>query len=323
MHHSAQDGLNLTEKEEYRLSLSEKARLPLRRIRRRLQTAFMTERDGIDVLQRLPPEILEVICYYACTDGGRTACSLSLVSRYVNAVSRAARFHSVSLVTGSITKLRRLMVSLERARRVAQAERMPIPRLRHLCLNLVPTCALRALSMPDVLGFDEATRDRVSKLQYSKPKRGFFGWTRKGLDWRRIVAEQTAEYGKLIQTFLRDIAAGLETLCLFGSGSSLCGIRSRIIIQPFECPCFPRLRELSFQGDEPVFLNASKTNEPLFPALSRLHVDTKSHEQQGDFGPWLANAPSLMQLRFRTSLDCLLNKPPTAWELSLEHIFRK
>jgi hypothetical protein len=44
---------------------------------------------------RLPPEILHTIFGLACTDGGRTACSLRLVSRYMLSVVNKHRFQTV------------------------------------------------------------------------------------------------------------------------------------------------------------------------------------------------------------------------------------
>lgn len=49
-------------------------------------------------MQRCPVEIWEQILSNACTDGGYTGCSLSVVSRTMRDVSRPFRYHSVALL---------------------------------------------------------------------------------------------------------------------------------------------------------------------------------------------------------------------------------
>ncbi|EKM49562.1 uncharacterized protein PHACADRAFT_188658 [Phanerochaete carnosa HHB-10118-sp] len=44
-----------------------------------------------------PPELVLNIASYACVDGGKTGCSLSLVSRYIRGATARARYQSVAL----------------------------------------------------------------------------------------------------------------------------------------------------------------------------------------------------------------------------------
>ncbi|KZT28813.1 hypothetical protein NEOLEDRAFT_1041506, partial [Neolentinus lepideus HHB14362 ss-1] len=48
-------------------------------------------------MNRCPLEIVAEILCLACTDGGATGCSLSLVSRAMSAVSNPFRFQSIAL----------------------------------------------------------------------------------------------------------------------------------------------------------------------------------------------------------------------------------
>ena len=84
----------------------------------------------------LPFGLLHIIFLEACTDGGRTGCSLSLVSKDIRRLSRASRFHSVSLLTPSLWKLRLFQQAYDKARDAAIREDAPwtTPRVRHLCL---------------------------------------------------------------------------------------------------------------------------------------------------------------------------------------------
>ena len=51
-------------------------------------------------MDRCPPEVLLKIVQEACTDGGYTGCSLSLVSRYTRDAIQPARYQSVALIDG-------------------------------------------------------------------------------------------------------------------------------------------------------------------------------------------------------------------------------
>lgn len=48
-------------------------------------------------MDHCPAELLHRIALFACTDGGRTGCSLSLVSRYFRDVTQLVRYQSVAL----------------------------------------------------------------------------------------------------------------------------------------------------------------------------------------------------------------------------------
>ncbi|KDQ55086.1 hypothetical protein JAAARDRAFT_340828 [Jaapia argillacea MUCL 33604] len=52
---------------------------------------------AVDHLDRCPPEICQTIFRMACTDGGLTGCSLSLVSKYIHNASATARYQSVAI----------------------------------------------------------------------------------------------------------------------------------------------------------------------------------------------------------------------------------
>jgi hypothetical protein len=48
-------------------------------------------------MESILPEILALIFSYACTDDGYIGCSLSLVSRYINDVSKPYKLQSVTV----------------------------------------------------------------------------------------------------------------------------------------------------------------------------------------------------------------------------------
>lgn len=51
-------------------------------------------------MDALPPEMLHIVCGYACTDAGFTARSLSLVSKYIHNVTQPFRYQTI-VVSGS------------------------------------------------------------------------------------------------------------------------------------------------------------------------------------------------------------------------------
>ncbi|EIW62628.1 uncharacterized protein TRAVEDRAFT_42972 [Trametes versicolor FP-101664 SS1] len=79
-------------------------------------------------MDNLPLETLQRIFELACTDGGYTGTSLSLVSKGIRAAARATRFHSISLIA-SPHRLQLFVALYERECAPALGDR---PRIRHL-----------------------------------------------------------------------------------------------------------------------------------------------------------------------------------------------
>ncbi|TFK92854.1 hypothetical protein K466DRAFT_187605 [Polyporus arcularius HHB13444] len=82
-------------------------------------------------MEHLAVELLEHIFTMACTDGGFTGCSLSLVSKHVRAASQTARFHSIALASGSPPQVAQFTACLTTARAESTGT---TPRVRHLFL---------------------------------------------------------------------------------------------------------------------------------------------------------------------------------------------
>ncbi|KAI0737689.1 hypothetical protein C8Q80DRAFT_297665 [Daedaleopsis nitida] len=83
-------------------------------------------------MDKLAFELLEEIFTLACTDGGHTGCSLSLVSKYIRDASRTSRFYSISLVSGSARQLAQFCQCFSTTREAAVGL---TPRIRHLCIS--------------------------------------------------------------------------------------------------------------------------------------------------------------------------------------------
>ena len=91
-------------------------------------------------MHNLATELLEDIFELACTDGGYTGCSLSLVSKHIRALSRLNRFHSISLVSGTAQQLARFLNCFDAECEAARAQnggRTPL--VRHLCIAAADT----------------------------------------------------------------------------------------------------------------------------------------------------------------------------------------
>lgn len=77
-------------------------------------------------MEKCPVELLVTIARFACTDGGYTGCSLSLVSHYFRDATKPARYHSVALTSSD--RIRRFRMVLQ------TAETTPV--IRHLLISL-------------------------------------------------------------------------------------------------------------------------------------------------------------------------------------------
>ena len=97
-------------------------------------------------MQGLAVELLEEIWTLSCTDGGFTGCSLSLVSKHIRKTSRAARFHSISLTSGTGQQFAKFLQSFHKERAAAAKERSPTPTVRHLCISVADGEGVRFLA---------------------------------------------------------------------------------------------------------------------------------------------------------------------------------
>lgn len=79
-------------------------------------------------MDTLPLETLQHIFELACTDGGRTGNSLSLVSKGIRAAARTTRFHSIALIASP----RRLQSFIDLYRRECDPARGDRPRIQHM-----------------------------------------------------------------------------------------------------------------------------------------------------------------------------------------------
>ncbi|KAI1795094.1 hypothetical protein LXA43DRAFT_64303 [Ganoderma leucocontextum] len=235
-------------------------------------------------LDQLPPELLHEVFLHACTDGGRTGCSLALVSRGVHTHSRAARFNSVTLASGSNWKLRCFLREFDRARRAAAAEGSVTPRVRHLCLLATARYQGRTRFKRNV---DDGRW--YPHTQYLSP------------DARTRIKESLRDkHHAAAEALLQTVAGDLETLCLI--------VQFRHKLEPLHVGhrCFPKLRELWLGGvDDTTLVFRDPAEEagsdldlrpqrtPLFPVLSRLHIIGGTT----DFRRWSMDAPELVSLR--------------------------
>ncbi|KAI0657887.1 hypothetical protein C8Q70DRAFT_246978 [Cubamyces menziesii] len=241
----------------------------------------------------LPYDLLEQIFRNACTDGGRTGASLSLVSKRIRAPSRPFRFFSVSLLTGTRWQLLRFRYALISARvEAAKADDdLPLPRVRHLCI------VLTGLGTRSRAGIPSSPLDRVA-LEHE----GIPPW-----DYTRPLEEQSeirwqarlAYEAELRILFARIGTAHLESLCVFQDAAPMMGHA----LGDIPCPDgFSRLREFWFSPPKtPPFVCSAtgKRQGPLYPALRRVHMAAAEHAAI-DFEWWAANAPRVKELRIAT-----------------------
>ncbi|KAH9889076.1 hypothetical protein C8Q73DRAFT_794057 [Cubamyces lactineus] len=244
----------------------------------------------------LPYDLLEEIFRNACTDGGRTGASLSLVSKRIRALSRPFRFYSVSLLTGTRWQLLRFRYALTSARvEAAKADDgLPLPRVRHLCI-LLSGFGTRARACIRSCPLDPVAREHEGIPPSDDP--------RPPEEHMQIHMQSRAAYQvELRILFARIGTAHLESLCVFHKATLI----AEGALEDIPCPDgFSRLRELWFSSPQvpPFVCNAvGKRRKPLYPALRRVHMGVE--EQTAiDFGWWAANAPGLRELRVSTASE--------------------
>lgn len=123
----------------------------------------------------LAPELLEQIFTLACTDGGYTGCSLSLVSKYVGAASRSVRFHSVSITSETAQQLAKFQYCFNRACTAAREDGGRTPVVRHLCMStLGRDTTERQQHMSNIIAFLRSVSPRLYTLSLLYPRGRLF-----------------------------------------------------------------------------------------------------------------------------------------------------
>lgn len=230
---------------------------------------------SITIMNKLAVELLTHISYFACTDGGKTGCSLSLVSKHIHYASRPARFYSVSLIK-SAAQIELFLQTYQRERRRSTDT---IPRVRHLCLSFFGRGITTAPPAPPTPSSKPTSREEFLASQKSRAQ-----------FWRTAQFWLDEQYNRVVPELVRIIAPDLETLAL--------------IQTQWRCSTavkchFPRLRELTLVGGDPTFIPFSTAldDRPLYPALQRLHHVPSLVNRGIDFFLWAKHAPNLTHLR--------------------------
>ncbi|TFK93616.1 hypothetical protein K466DRAFT_580803 [Polyporus arcularius HHB13444] len=221
-------------------------------------------------MKNLAPELLHEIYTLACTDGGFTGCSLSLVSQSIKATSRSARFHSVAL-SGTSKQMAAFLSCFNKERATPGYE----PTVKHLFFSAAEGgdalddwhCELnsRGSRMRDVDPIETARRARVEA--------------------------QSTQYRQDVAAFFRLVSRDLQTLSFVHSN----GWHAFINLPDIVCPDgFPALREFYLYGKNPFF---DAAGSPIrFPHLTHLRLPFYIYCRDGVFGDWADRAPNVTHL---------------------------
>ena len=217
----------------------------------------------------VPQEVLERIFSYACTDGGYTGRSISLVSRCAHMIARAVRFRNVAL--SGYRQIDSFLDLLEKERLVA-----PI----HVYNLYISTWA----NGEEITKVRNGASPRWEGLEPYLPTP-----VPTGPQWRVWLTLQEAvdkKVGELVFRLLLRVARTLRTLSIVHSWEF------GAIQFP---PCLPFLRDLTFCGPPPHMprKDSSIPLPPCLPDLRRLHVICWN----ASIVPWLYHAPGVAYLR--------------------------
>lgn len=240
-------------------------------------------------MESLAIELQERIFLFACTDGGYTGCSLSLVSKDIREASRAARFHSVSLMESSICQLSEFLACFRAERKRALAQGVT-PRVRHLC----------------VAGCTSAQIRFRPKREEQAPRRIGTGggmssapcWMSLGIGRMDVGADQQQAFDDAVSEILTAVSQDLYTLSVCHGWATYA---KHFRMPTVDGAIFPALEELTLSGMEWNF----RTNHGMFgsptaalPNLKRLHIsDVGSNGRYIDLDVWSTRAPRLTHLR--------------------------
>lgn len=200
----------------------------------------------------LAVELLERIFSYACSDGGYTGRSLSLVSRLVREVVRPIRFRSVALA--GCTQMQSFLVCLEKGRLRTRS----LPAVYHLFLS---TWA----DGEEVVMVRNGRASQRSHLHCYQP--ATFAVTSQWCAWMTLQEALDKKFSQLLPRLLQMVAPDLRTLSIVHSWE----------FGAIQLPStFPSLRDLTFYGPPPNFpgwcTEVLAPPPPCFPSLQHLHL---------------------------------------------------
>ncbi|EIW63148.1 uncharacterized protein TRAVEDRAFT_43455 [Trametes versicolor FP-101664 SS1] len=243
----------------------------------------------------LPIEMWKDIFEFACTDGGRTASSLSHVSKAFRTVSATYRFRSVRL--SRLRDIQLFLTHYEAALATASAAGCDPPRVCHLLLSFLPG------------------ETDVKLLDAGCHMHDFHAW-------RNMKGAWNARCVDLLSRLFALVGAHLKTLTV---------LQSLSIPLPFVRCTLPALRELTLLTDDRLFVRLPSEAEdhsswielsntefyaagtpldltevaanPPFPALERLHVvDVSGEAVACKRLPWATTLPVWAKLAPRLAV---------------------
>ncbi|KAI8982802.1 hypothetical protein BD414DRAFT_381634, partial [Trametes punicea] len=209
-------------------------------------------------METLPVELLAEIFTLAFTDGGHTACSVSLVNRRLYEACRPFRFQTVAL-DGSTPKVERFLATFEKER-----------------TELEPSTTLKVRQL-----YLDASR-LYGRIDFAS------SWYHTLL--RNDASEEEGEFAP--QPCDKQPSAVASVLDMVSPHLEMLALHTPIFCSAIESISFPRLRELTIRCSALNFTPA-EGSAPLYPALKRLHII----EFPVALHAWGFNAPNLTHLR--------------------------
>ena len=217
------------------------------------------------IMDSLPVELIARIAFFACTDGGFTGASLSIVSKRIRNATHCARFLSIFL--SSPEHFAEFLNTY-----LAQRHRIPevIPQVRHLFLSLLPIEGEPIYRFPPL-------HPPLFLREYDR--------------YLHRLGALGEEYGATVCALVQTLAPALESFTFVR--------REWNHVPQLHC-AFPRLRELTLVDGAPEFLRIADVPQgrvPLFPALERLHTVECFYARPVDLRQWAPHAPALTHVR--------------------------
>ena len=226
-------------------------------------------------MDRLAPELWHEIWTLACTDGGYTGCSLSLVAKDIRNASRFARFNSVA-VYGTSKQLAGFLACYRKQWAIAETEAEGYkPVVKHLFFAAAEGGNVRGDWRGDVnsIGFFRGDADPAEAARQAR------------------VEAASSQYQQDIAALFRLVSRDLQTLTFVHRH----GWYVFTNLPPIECPDgFPSLRELYLYGKNPF---VDMAGSPIdLPHLTHLRLPFATYSTEESFVDWANRAPKVTHL---------------------------
>ena len=225
----------------------------------------------------LAVKLITLITFFACTDCGKTGCSLTLVSKQIHYASCPTHFYPISFINSPF----QIKKCLACYNNVHTCSTNYVPHVLHLCPSFFDK-GLETAPPPMAL-FTPSSSPLTSQAAFMA------SFQLCAQHWNSAQTNMDTYYTRIIPELICAVAPDLQSLAL---------IQVQWWSASIVCCQFPCLTELTLAGGYPSFLPFSfvLSNCLLYPALGRLHHIVSLVNKDVNYLQWAWHTPNLTHL---------------------------